>query len=167
VVIREWRYNCVPIVSCNMFVLRLCTELLKNLTLPAKGPRNDTIPRFWCLPFTKYHHVVWWTLIESNNLHSQVWCWRCRQSSWSCTCCTSRSSTQGDNLTSFSLAAFLFLHFRFELILAKEYWLKCAHKLLVKLTKVSIWPTYERHFSKKVFLRSCTVFTVKIYMEGN
>jgi hypothetical protein len=28
----------------------------------------------------------------------------------------------------------LTLHFRFELLLAKEYWRKCAHKMLVKLT---------------------------------
>jgi hypothetical protein len=30
--------------------------------------------------------------------------------------------------------AFFYLHFRFELFLAQEYWHKCAHKMLVKLT---------------------------------
>ncbi len=30
--------------------------------------------------------------------------------------------------------AFLYLNFRFELLLAKEYWRKCAYKMLVKLT---------------------------------
>jgi hypothetical protein len=30
--------------------------------------------------------------------------------------------------------AFLNLHFRFELLLAKEYWRKCAYKMLAKLT---------------------------------
>jgi hypothetical protein len=29
---------------------------------------------------------------------------------------------------------FLCLHYRFELFLAQKYWLKCAHKMLVKLT---------------------------------
>jgi hypothetical protein len=32
--------------------------------------------------------------------------------------------------------AFLSLHFRFDLFLAKEYWRKCARKMLVKLTKL-------------------------------
>ncbi len=31
-------------------------------------------------------------------------------------------------------AAFLYLNFRFELFLEQEYWRKCAHKMLVKLT---------------------------------
>ncbi len=30
--------------------------------------------------------------------------------------------------------AFLYLNFRFELFLAQEYWRKCAHEMLVKLT---------------------------------
>ncbi len=30
--------------------------------------------------------------------------------------------------------AFLYLHFKFELLLAKEHWHKCAYKMLVKLT---------------------------------
>ncbi len=30
--------------------------------------------------------------------------------------------------------SFLHLHFRFELLLAKEYWRKSAYKMLVKLT---------------------------------
>jgi hypothetical protein len=29
--------------------------------------------------------------------------------------------------------AFLYIHFRSELLLAKEYWHKCAYKMLVKL----------------------------------
>ncbi len=36
--------------------------------------------------------------------------------------------------TKVSRQAFLYLHFRFELILAQEYWSKCAHKMLMKLT---------------------------------
>ncbi len=31
--------------------------------------------------------------------------------------------------------SFLYLHIRFELFLAQEYWRKCAHKMLVKLTR--------------------------------
>jgi hypothetical protein len=30
--------------------------------------------------------------------------------------------------------AFLYLHFRFELSLAQEFWRKCTHIMLVKLT---------------------------------
>ncbi len=33
-----------------------------------------------------------------------------------------------------SSAAFLYLDFMFELYLAQDYWRKCAHKMLVKLT---------------------------------
>ncbi len=32
--------------------------------------------------------------------------------------------------------AFFNLHFKFDLLLAKEFWRKCAHKMLVKLTTV-------------------------------
>ncbi len=51
--------------------------------------------------------------------------------------------SQGLNFTNFLRAAFLYetfvlfcgLHLRFDLFLAQEYWRKCAHKMLVKLTK--------------------------------
>jgi hypothetical protein len=34
--------------------------------------------------------------------------------------------------------AFLYLHFRFELFLAQEYWRKCTHKMLVKMTTAGL-----------------------------
>ncbi len=39
--------------------------------------------------------------------------------------------------TKVSRVAFLYFHFRFELILAQKYLRKCAHKMLVKLTTVT------------------------------
>ncbi len=47
--------------------------------------------------------------------------------------------------------AFLCLHFRFELFLAQEYWHKCAHKMLVKLTTgVNFTNIFEHFFRTKV-----------------
>ncbi len=42
--------------------------------------------------------------------------------------------------------AFLYLHFRFELLLAKEYWRKCAYKMLVKLTQDQSFFSQHRFF---------------------
>ncbi len=42
--------------------------------------------------------------------------------------------TRGFFCTKILPKAFLNLHLRFELLLAQEYWCKCAHKMLVKLT---------------------------------
>ncbi len=48
---------------------------------------------------------------------------------------------------------FLYLHFRFELLLVKEYWCKCSYKLLVKLTIVNTIQLFIYRFvgGKKYF----------------
>jgi len=42
--------------------------------------------------------------------------------------------THGFFVQIFLCEALLYLHFRFELLLVQEYWYKCTHKMLVKLT---------------------------------
>jgi hypothetical protein len=50
-----------------------------------------------------------------------------------------------------SRQAFLYLHFRFELFLAQEYWRKCAYKMLVKLTTGRLGKVPKANEEKGVF----------------
>ncbi len=56
--------------------------------------------------------------------------------------------------TKVSREAFLYLHYRFELFLAKEYWRKCARKMLVKLTTDLYFfsQVFRRFFCSKFFI---------------
>ncbi len=88
-----------------------------------------------------------WQTFSLKNLHGRFKCSSCGRQ-------VSISRTFYVRL--FRTIVSLYLHFRFALFLALEYWRKCAHKMLVKLTTVDFKSVHNQvRFGVRSFENKC------------